>query len=66
MVIPWPYTTLRCEVECIAFEGFTILIRTALVLFALIRLDLHKVTMFLSLDEQILKLEEAFLFILLL
>ena len=61
-VTPRPFTTFCREVEWIMFVGLTTFISTALLLFALICLDLREVTMFSSLDEQILKPEEAMLF----
>ena len=66
MVTPQPFITLRREVEWSMFLGLTTLICTALWLFALIRLVLQEVAMFLPLDEQIPKPEEVLLFCLLL
>ena len=49
MGVPSPFITLRREVECIKLIGLITLIDTAVVLFALICLDLGEVTM----DKQI-------------
>ena len=66
MVTPWPFTVMWRKVEWIIFVELTTFIGTVLCLFALIRLFLQEVTMFLSLDKQILKPEEAMLVCLLL